>query len=295
MPEALRTFSSAPDFQDRMHILDDPLWSPAYASAMTHLDGTPVALTAFLDLMDEFAARRVCGEWDDDRAESDRWLAPRLHWSLRLTRAQAADRNAWLWLALIQSEYVRWRWEGEKGVTEDRWTGAVNKQAFARLWWGGELFRNGSDYSPVVRAFVRQDLPNSYLHRPFVRCRSLALALLDVAAPEGREMSVSADDVNDLARAVNLATAGAPPEAEVGYVADDVLGYLRWVRDTPIRPFDWDPRPLGPACSDTTEASLRRAGKVAERCAGYARTAADTMGTRSSIRRAQRERPVASE
>ena len=272
MPEALRTLTGPLELDDRAHMLEDPRWSPAYSDVVTHMDGTPVSLEALDDLMREARERIGGSAWRDDRAAADRWLAPRVHWALRLTRAQASDSGLWLWVALRYADVVAWRWgDGDVAeVAKDRWTGGVHKQALARLWWGGELFRNGPDYGPVVRAFVRQDLPNSYLHRPFVRCRSLAQALLDVAAPAGRETSVSADQVNDLARAVNLATAGAPPEAEVGHVGDDVAAYLAWVHEPAPEPFAWDELPKGPACSDTSDDSLTRASAIAARCAGYA-------------------------
>lgn len=133
---------------------------------------------------------------------------------------------------------------------------------------GPEFADDGPDFAPVIRAFIRQDLPNSYLHRPFVRCRSLAQALLDVAAPACRETSVSADRVNDFARAVNLATAGAPPEAEVGHIADDVVAYLARVHEPALGPFDRETLPTGPACRDTSDGSLDRASAIAARCAG---------------------------
>ena len=44
---------------------------------------------------------------------------------------------------------------------DERWNGGINKQTFARLWWGAELFRNGDDYGPVKHFFERQDFPNS--------------------------------------------------------------------------------------------------------------------------------------
>lgn len=272
MPDALKTLTAPLESDDRAHMLEDSRWSPAYADVVTYADGTCVSLEALDGLMREAGDRIKRGVWRSDRAEVDRWLAPRVHWALRLTRAQASDSGVWLWSALRYADVVAWRWgDGDVAeVAKDRWTGGVHKQALARLWWGGELFRNGPDYTPVVRAFVRQDLPNSYLHRPFVRCRSLAQALLDVAAPASRETSVSADQVNDLARAVNLATAGAPPEAEVGLVSDDVAAYLAWVHELAVGPFDWEALPTGPACSDTSDDSLGRASAIAARCAGYA-------------------------
>lgn len=289
MADVLCTFTRPPDQHDRARVREDPAWLPPHGAVVGAADGAEVPLATVRDLMTEVADRVDAGRWAADRAASDRWLAPRLHWALRLTRAQGADPLMWLWLALQFPDYVTWRWDGTKGVTEDRWLGPVHKQAFSRLWWGGEIFRDGPDYSPVERAFVRQDLPNSYLHRPMVRCRPLALALVDVAAPAGRETEVSADEVNDLARAVNLATAGAPPESEIGGGADDVAAYLGWVARPAPHPEDWDRLPEGPPCADTTPEALERAAGIAERCAGWAHTAALARGARSALRRSGRE------
>lgn len=254
-----------------------------FEEAIRRVDGSTVDLAVLTALMAEVTRRR--DSWPEPPA-SDRWLAPRLHWSLRMTRSEAADRTMWEWLAVRHADYVLWRWSGVEGVAENRWIGPIHKQAFARLWWGGELLRNGSDYSPVVRGFVRQDLPNSYLHRPFIRCRSLAQGLLDVAAPAGREEEMSADDVNDLARVVNLATAGSPPEAETGFVVDDTAAYQSWVRSAVEIPDDWERLPDGPPCHDTTSDSLRGGLSIAERCWGYAHDTATARGTRSARRRA---------
>ena len=97
---------------------------------------------------------------------------------------------------------------------------------------------------------------------------------------------MSADDVNDLARVVNLATAGSPPEAETGFAVDDTAAYQTWVRSDVAIPDDWNRLPNGPACSDTTPDSLRGGFSIAERCWGYARETARTRGTRSARRRA---------
>lgn len=290
MAEALRRLTGPLEPEDQAHMLEDPRWSPAYSEVVTHIDGTPVSLEALEDLMRETTERIDGGVWQDDRAAADRWLAPRVHWALRLTRAQASDGGLWLWAALRYADVVAWRWgDGDVAeVAKDRWTGGVHKQALARLWWGGELFRNGPDYGPVVRAFVRQDLPNSYLHRPLVRCRPLALALLDVIAPEGQETSVSADEVNDLARALNLGTAGSPPEAEIGGV-EDFLGQVTWASTDALVPSNWEMLPYGPLCSAVLPDELERAAAVTERCIGWARAAAEASGSRSAERRARRD------
>jgi len=285
----LRTFSKPLGLHERARMLEDPAWSPPHVVDVLHSAGRPASLVAFDGLMQEFGRRRDRGGWGTDQSSSDRWLAPRVHWALRLTRAQAAERATWLWLAIRYADYIEWRWGGDGQVAENRWYGSVHKQAFARLWWGGELFRDGADYRPVERAFFRQDLTNSYLHRPFVRCRPLAQGLLDVAAPAGRESAVSADDINDLARTVNLATAGSPPEIETGYVLDDVDAYVKWLGvDAPTEP-DWEVVPAGPPCSDTTPASLEDARTIAGRCLGYTHAAAEARGARSAERRARKE------
>jgi hypothetical protein len=143
----------------------------------------------------------------------------------------------------------------------------VNKQAFARLWWGAETFRDGSDYRSAMQAFVFQDFPNSYLHRPIVRCRSLALAILDrIAASE----SASADEVNDLARVLNLATVGTPPEVETHYQTDDYTAYDEWCSSTPSIPKSWESLPAGPQAVDTTVGSLQGAARIVSRGWQYA-------------------------
>lgn len=221
--------------------------------------GRPVPRVEVLDpLMAEARKRQERGEWLE-RATSDRWLAPRIHSSLRLYRSEAADRGMWQWIALRYNWYMEWRWSNDEGVlAEDRWWGPVHKQAFARLWWGAELFRDGANYKPAEQAFVFQDLPNSYLHRPLVRSRSLALAIVDRFGPSS---AATAAQVNGLARVLNLTTVGSPPEVETEYQTDDVQAYDDWVCSGPVAPPDWDDVPIGPAAQDTSPSS--RAGGAA--------------------------------
>lgn len=236
-------------------------------------DGS-VRLRAVRSLFAAVDERIRAGEWETDRAVSDRWIAPRLHYALRLTRAEASPRGTWQWLSVQVADYVDWRWRDKGGtVAENRWWGEVHKQALSRLWWGGELFRDGADYGPVVRAFIRQDLPNSYLHRPLARCRSLAVAIVNGLAPGDGDIK-SSDEVNDLARVLNLATAGCPPEIETGYITDDDAAYRAWASSYASVPETWDQLPEGPPAADTTPASIAGGQMIVARGAGYAGFAA---------------------
>ncbi len=269
----LHRYSRPLSADGRTQRITDPAIRDDDAEAIVRTDGRLVDLTAFDNLYTEVQRRIEAGQWPD-RAFSDRWLAPRLHHALRLSRAEAADRGTWQWLAVRVHEYVTWRWERQDNgtVVEARWWGPIHKQALARLWWGAEIFRDGHDYRPVERAFIRQDLPNSLLHRPLVRCRSLALGLVEVLAPDGGD-AVSADEVNDLARALNLATAGSPPEVETGFLRDGVAGYRHWIEQPGVDIRAWDKLPSGPDTVDTTEQSRSAGRRIAERGRHFAASA----------------------
>jgi hypothetical protein len=268
MPDKLRSTSRRLDADERRayKVHDDA------HSHVVNRRGEPVVVRALDSLMEQARDHLRIDHWDD-RAKSDRWLAPRIHYALRLFRAEAADRGIWQWIALRYPWYLEWRWADADGkVAEDRWWGPIHKQAFARLWWGAEIFRDGPDYRPVEQAFVFQDLPNSYLHRPLVRCRSLALAVVDRVA---NSSAPSADQVNSLARVLNLATVGTPPEVETGYQLDDLSAFQGWVRSSPPNVNDWTVLPGGPPATDTTESSREGGARIVSRGWGYAKLEAD--------------------
>lgn len=149
---------------------------------------------------------------DERPTAADAWLAPRLHETLRLTRREAADKGLWTYMALgAAPDYVVWRHlaepttGGSRGrVARERFVGPHYKQTFARLWWAAELFRDGSDYQPVVVACGNQDMLNSALRLDIVDHRPTALAL--VALME-RGVVRTGREVNSLASAVNAAAA----------------------------------------------------------------------------------------
>ncbi|GIG29820.1 DUF6339 family protein [Cellulomonas marina] len=243
----LHSFVRVPDIQDRERVLEAPDFVGDLLEPVRRADGSTIPMSPFDSLMSEW--RRRFAEADAIE-ESDRWLAPRLHAALRLLRVEAADKGIWLWLALRYSDYLAIRWGSKGDVNESRWTGSVNKQAFARLWWGAELFRDGGDYRPVVGAFVRQDFVNSFLQRDVARVRPLALELsratvnLDEAARPGSPMS--ADQINDLAGVANLSLAGVAPEALFIDWSEDVVALETWVRKASGDVWDGDELPQGP-------------------------------------------------
>jgi hypothetical protein len=262
MPDTktLKRFTRKLDVLDRARVFETASSPADSEEPIRRADGRPVSLEALASLGQAFNERRQ--DWSK-APESDRWLAPRFHSALRITRAQAADKALWHWLAVVEwSDYVRWRWGQDGDVAENRWYGPVNKQALARLWWGGEIFRNGGDYAPVEVAFRNQDLVNSLLHRPVVRCRSLALGM--VHALQDKDIAgLSSGKINDLARVMNLSTAGSPPEAQVGFQYDDTQAALRWARTDLEAPADWSEPLAGPAGTDVTDDSMKLAIGVA--------------------------------
>lgn len=161
------------------------------------------------ELVDE-AMRRFA----DSRTRADAWLAPRLHATMRMTRAEAADSSLWNHLALVVApDYVIWRHrsasdspEAPGTVTAARFVGAHHTQAFARLWWAAEMFRDGHDYRPAEIACRNQDMLNTALRLDVIDHRPTALAMVRVLKELAvRGVSGLGDRANALCSAVNAA------------------------------------------------------------------------------------------
>lgn len=149
---------------------------------------------------------------DERPTAADAWLAPRLHETLRLSRREAAEKRLWTYLSLgVAPDYVVWRHMPEpkadasrRRVARDKFIGPHYKQTFARLWWAAELFRDGSDYRPVVTACGNQDMLNSALRLDVIDHRPTALALVRLME---RGIVRTGREVNALTPAVNAAAA----------------------------------------------------------------------------------------
>jgi len=163
------------------------------------------------------------GKWE---SESDAWLGPRIHCALRLTRAEASDQDIWNFLAAYAfPDYICWRW---KSRTSDRFFGSdIKKQGFKRLWWGAELFRNGSDYSKAAVSLSRTDFSNTIFTLRAIHNRAIALAVAQYWAEHtlsGRQSVVLSTQLNTTAVTVALDRV-----APVPYLGSSSLD--RWVRE----------------------------------------------------------------
>jgi hypothetical protein len=204
----------------------------------------------------------------DNPPESDAWAAPRVHYALRLTRREAAERDVWRFVGLVaEPGYVRWRWgagEDPEATVEDapgleRFAGPDYKHAVARLWWMAELFRDGPDYAPAALAMTNQDIPNNLFrmdlahHRPTVQAFLRTLTKKDGGLLGGRE-------ANALAKAANAAATTLQFDAIAPDLALDPEARRSWVGAAP----DVDPAayftslPVGPDDPKVPEVSIER-------------------------------------
>lgn len=170
----------------------------------------------------------------DERSGADAWLAPRIHTTLRITRREAADAQLWNHVALrIAPDYVQWRHRSKPAhggvvpkVQAARYSGPFYTQTFARLWWAAELFRDGSDYGPVVVACSNQDVLNTVLRLEMINHRPSAQAFVSLIQ---RGVVRTGRDANAVAKAVNAAGSTLSYEAIAPDVPPDSAAYRAWV------------------------------------------------------------------
>lgn len=194
--------------------------------------------------------RELCDEAmrrfeDGSPAASDAWLAPRLHYTLRITRAEATDSALWNYLALcLAPGFVQWRWgrEEEGGRREvgqaARFCGPWFNQCFSRLWWAAEIFRDGKDYLPAVIACRNQDVLNTYLRQELVTYRPAAQAVVRML---DREVMRTGRQVNALTKLAYAASATKIYEVVAPDDLQDFEALQDWIdaRDTaPEVPYD---------------------------------------------------------
>ncbi|MGW4851148.1 DUF6339 family protein [Streptomyces sp. NPDC004288] len=168
---------------------------------------------------------------DGSPAASDAWLAPRLHYTLRLTRAEASDTRIWNFLGVcLDPGFVRWRWAqaGTRGQVAQaaRFAGRWDLQCFSRLWWAAELFRDGNHYGPAELACGNQDILNTTLRQEMIQHRPAAQALLRLMH---QGLVRTGRDVNAAAAAANAAGATLVFEALAPDEPQDAEALREWI------------------------------------------------------------------
>jgi len=240
--EAAARFLTTAVLQNR----EDPPAAAIDRSSEPLPDEARWAVEPVRELLDEAMKR-----FDDARTDADAWLAPRLHATLRLTRREAADSRLWNHLALrVAPDYVRWRHsprptasDPTPSVNRKRFSGPFHSQAFARLWWAAELFRDGYDYHPAIVACGNQDVLNTVLRLEVILHRPAAQAMLRLLS-DGTVRT--GDDVNALAKAVNAAGTTLCFEAIAPDAAPDPDAYLAWVEEADTALVPLEAPPYGP-------------------------------------------------
>lgn len=187
--------------------------------------------------------------FEERPTEADGWLSPRLHATLRMTRAEAADSRLWNFLAMIAApDYVVWRHKGAEIAPASRFSGPHYTQAFARLWWAAELFRNGDDYGPVEVACSVQDVLNTTMRLDVIDHRPTAVAIIRVLEELKRSnASRLGDRVNALSSAVNAAGSTLLYDIMAPDALVDHDALHDWIAEAAsMAPVHWDRLPDGP-------------------------------------------------
>ena len=178
-------------------------------------------------------------------ADSDRWLAPRVHATLRLTPREAADRRLWAYLGLVTApDYIRWRFT--ENAPRERFIGRDDTQALSRLWWGAELTRDGSDYDPTVLAFSMQDVPNQWQRLNAFHNRALAVAAVKFLAEFRAGRIATSDQVVVLAKALNHVLTTVVLDRIASGVSGSVEAWDEWLAEPVDETVFLEELPQGP-------------------------------------------------
>lgn len=212
------------------------------------------------DLVDQAMSRH-----DANRTAADGWLAPRLHATLRMTRAEAADNRLWNHLAMVVApDYVAWRHrrsdtgEGHGAATAARFSGPHYTQAFSRLWWAAELFRDGADYRPVEFACRLQDVLQTTMRLDVIDHRPTAQAILKVLEQRlAAGVRRLGDQVNALSAAVNAAGSTLVYEVLAPDGGPEVDALRDWIDESEhAAAVPWERLPEGPEDGTVRQASV---------------------------------------
>jgi hypothetical protein len=208
--------------------------------------GRKVSLAPLKAVLEE-GKRRHSTKW----SESDGWLAPRVHATLRLTRREAADRRLWSYLNIAAfPDYVRWRWldpdDANSTVPIDRFLGEDSKNHLGRLWWGAELTRNGEKYTRTEKAFRNSRFSVSWQVLDVMHHRPAALAIIDFLEQFNDGKGATDSQGSRIARALNAALRTLALDTVANNPEPDAEAFREWI----IEPIDetkmMDQLPKGP-------------------------------------------------
>ena len=204
--------------------------------------------------------------------DSDAWLGPRVHATLRLTRREAADRRIWQYLTVVEfPHYVRWRWANpdypEDPVPLDRFLGEDSKNALARLWWAAEMTRNGSSYARTERALSTSRFSISWLHLILMHHRAAALAVVDfLHGFQGK--GVTDTQGGAMAKATNVALRTVCLDALAISPPPDGEAIQEWIAEKIDETTMMDELPQGPDEAPVPEADVAAVRKFLDDLAG---------------------------
>ncbi|MFC8260623.1 DUF6339 family protein [Streptomyces sp. NPDC057291] len=246
------------------------------ASTPIESDSVRWSVDPVRELVEEAMSR-----FDAARTDADGWLAPRLHATLRMTRAEAANSGLWNFLALaVAPDYILWRHlplGGSDGgdprkVTGVRFVGPHYSQAFSRLWWAAEMFRDGSDYTSAESACRNQDMINTALRLSTIDHKPTALALVRVLEELSQQGATRLGDrVNALCTAVNVAGSTLMYEVIAPDDVPDHFALADWIEDVEsASAVPWDRLPEGPVDGTARRSSCEALTRMFERFAAEA-------------------------
>lgn len=203
--------------------------------------------------------------------DSDAWLGPRVHATLRLTRREAAEKRIWEYLNIVEfPDYVRWRWGNDERpvyeVARDRFIGEDSKNALGRLWWAAEMTRNGKSYELTEIALGISRFSVSWLHLILSHHRAAALAVVDFLS---RYNDDGATDTQGqvMAKAVNVAFRTVSLDSLVDSRPVDAEAVREWIAEKIDETTMMDELPEGPDEDPVPEDDIKAVRKFLDNLA----------------------------
>jgi hypothetical protein len=189
-------------------------------------------------------------------SETEGWLAPRVHATLRLTRREASDRRLWAYLNVAAfPDHVRWRWldldDQDSVVPIDRFLGEDSKNHLGRLWWGAELTRNGDTYTRTEKAFRNSRFSVSWQVLDMMHHRPAALAIVDFLEQCNDGKGATDSQGSRMARALNAALRTVALDAVAANPEVDAEAVREWISEPIDETKMMDELPKGPEEKET--------------------------------------------